>query len=65
MGHVFINLNYLIQVCLSCDLKFYFVSLFFVCVSMFDCVFWVIMIVWKAVLYLSVPFIVMVRVDLS
>ena len=63
VGHVFINLAYLIQVSLTCDLKFYFVSLaFYVCFHFW--LFLVIMIVWKAVFYLSVPLIVIVSVDL-
>ena len=51
MGHTFVNLDHLIKfVCLViCRLILYFSGIF-ACVSMFDCVFLVIMLVWKALL---------------
>ena len=49
--YVFVNLDHLIQVCLSCDLTIHFVCWGDVaCVSMFDCALLVIMFVWKAML---------------
>ena len=61
VGHVFVNLDLLIHVCLFCYLKTHFS--FRVCVSMLDC-FLAIMLVWKATLDLPVSSIDLVSVDL-